>query len=341
VKRLFKKSFFFMVFGMLSSSAQAQTGNGTSLSDFPQLDPRYALDVALVPTGYEISYASGGGEVKIYPELFVDGRKIAAAKGELKPRVLVISVASQADPAGNADGILQTIAKTESADSYTLLGRIEHYSTTDDELAAQLKMVYQADIIVWSGGAQDREVAFLRHSSQLTQAIRGGYHLGRYANAGSSAGAAAQAFWMVAGGPDDGRTPVRMERGAGYAASNIIIDTHYKARGRDGRMIPYMKLTPRKWMFGLEQNGGSIRIQGMSQITVLGDQELRVIDSRLYDQSGNPRIYTLFSGDKVDTTSGQIEIAPQNVGRYPPSFCPIELEGSVRLRQFRKARTAP
>lgn len=302
----------------------------SSLTHFPALDPKYALDQILVPTGNEITYVNGGKTVVIYGQAIEDARRIAVKKmhRDVKPKALVIAVPSETLPAQNAEGIIASLKPFE----YELIGVIEKPFTLGDEaeLVSQLKKIYSADLIIWSGGSQTRAMEYYASSPYLVQALRSGYAEGRYVNSGSSAGGAMQASTMILSGPSDGSTPIQMGKrmGAGYLPENIRIDTHYFARNRDGRLVPYMTKNHGLIAFGLDEDGGSIRVNGMNEIESVGTKEIRIIDSWNRDQNHNPRIFKLFPGDRMNLKTRQIKIALKNSPVFGPEKCRILMEGS-------------
>jgi cyanophycinase len=97
--------------------------------------------------------------------------------------------------------------------------------------------------------------------------------------AGTSAGAAAMSNTMICGG-DENRAfmkgEVELSIGFGFL-QHVIIDTHFDARGRFGRLVQAIAAQPGAIGIGLDEDTGVIIERG-SRIKAIGSSSVVVVD---------------------------------------------------------------
>lgn len=118
---------------------------------------------------------------------------------------------------------------------------------------------------------------------------------------GGSAGASIQASYMVRGqsSPDDNTVMMAKGHETGFALfTNVAIDQHVDARGRENDLGIVMKAHPELLGLGLDQST-SITVHG-DIVTVNGPGKVAVWDGKDHDRKG---YYQLHQGDKLDTVT--------------------------------------
>ena len=197
-------------------------------------------------------------------------------------------------------------------------------SATDSEKEASIKIIKEANCVMFSGGDQ----------SKITNKI-GGTTLheiltDRYKNeenfviAGTSAGAMAMANEMIAGGSASEafiKGAVSMYKGLNLIPE-LIIDTHFIRRGRFGRQSEAVAKHPNLIGLGLAEDTGMI-IKNGSDSTVIGSGMVIVFDgSKLTHNNekilkeGTPMtmadltIHVLSNGDKYDIKNRKVSVLP-------------------------------
>lgn len=121
------------------------------------------------------------------------------------------------------------------------------------------------------GGDQTRLIEWLGpagHSEVRRFFARGGLV------AGTSAGAAATAEIMIAGGMPDGKIrPGALAVAPGLGLTPAIVDTHFGERGRFNRLIAALRLMPERTGIGLDEDtavilaGGKASVRGRGHAT--------------------------------------------------------------------------
>jgi len=118
---------------------------------------------------------------------------------------------------------------------------------------------------------------------------------------GGSAGATIQGSYMVRGSsnPDDNTIMMAPGHETGFGFfTNVTIDQHVDARGRDNDLAPVMKAHPELLGLGLDQST-SITVHG-DIMTVNGPQRVAVWDGKDHDGKG---YYYLRTGDTLNTAT--------------------------------------
>lgn len=118
---------------------------------------------------------------------------------------------------------------------------------------------------------------------------------------GGSAGATIQGSYMVRGSsnPDDNTIMMAPGHEVGFGFfTNVTIDQHVDARGRENDLAPVMKAHPQLLGLGLDQST-SITVHG-DTLTVNGPKRVAVWDGKNHDGKG---YYYLRTGDSLNTAT--------------------------------------
>jgi cyanophycinase len=197
-------------------------------------------------------------------------------------------------------------------------------SATDSEKEASIKIIKEANCVMFSGGDQ----------SKITNKI-GGTTLheiltDRYKNeenfviAGTSAGAMAMANEMIAGGSATDafiKGAVDMYKGLGLIPE-LIIDTHFIKRGRFGRQSEAVAKFQNLLGIGLAEDTGMI-IKNGNDCTVIGSGMVIVFDGKTLThnnekilEKGTPMtmanltVHVLSNSDQYDIKNRKVEVLP-------------------------------
>ena len=148
----------------------------------------------------------------------------------------------------------------------------ERTATDDPELLTALEAV---DGVYFTGGGQRRLVSAMGGTpfeERLRDRHREGLHVG-----GTSAGASAMSSVMIAEGEG---AAVELSTGFGLVPE-IIVDQHFRERGRLDRLIAAVLLHPSMLGFGLDE-GTAVEIDPTGHAEVCGAGTLTIVDgSRL------------------------------------------------------------
>jgi cyanophycinase len=231
------------------------------------------------------------------------------------------TVAAFARYGGTAEGVLISTDNPEAAD--------------DARIADQLR---RCSGFYFTGGVQSRIVSVFRpagHSTPAHDAVMERFRNGAVV-AGSSAGAAIMSDPMIAGGSTtlalargvrrgDSGTDDDDEAGAGAVSVTTglgflpaIVDQHFLARGRIGRLITaVLDLGEFDVGFGIDENTALV-VEGTSARPV-GASGVVVIDARHAYRAGRSAsgvdLHLLSAGDSYDMLSGRVTMAPD---KQPP-----------------------
>ncbi|HCM75413.1 MAG TPA: cyanophycinase [Cytophagales bacterium] len=186
-----------------------------------------------------------------------------------------------------------------------------------------LRLIEQADCIMFSGGNQSRISTKIKDTT-LHEILKQRFESEPVVIAGTSAGAMAMAEEMIAGGSSSEalqKGAVIMKKGLGFFPE-IIIDTHFVRRGRFGRLAEALAKYPDKLGIGLAEDTGLI-IKNCNEFRVIGSGMVIVMDpSNLSHNSyaqlktgtpmsmSNLTTHILANGDRFTMDNREIEILP-------------------------------
>ena len=156
-----------------------------------------------------------------------------------------------------------------------------HLKISSREEADSLKIIerlQKCNSILFSGGDQLKLCSVLG-GTDFMDIVRERYMDDHFIIAGTSAGAAAMSNTMISGGEEDKaymKGHVDMSIGFGLL-QEVIIDTHFDARGRFGRLVQAIARQPGALGIGLDEDTGIIVENGTS-IKAIGSSSVIVID---------------------------------------------------------------
>ena len=242
--------------------------------------------------------------------------RIVALAGGKGARIAVLPTASD-DPEGSAANTVATLHRY-GAEAFSIPVAPELKGT--DALAAArdprwVEQVNGANGVFFTGGAQARIVDTLAPAGQsgpLLDAIRALQRRGGVI-AGTSAGAAIMSRTMIRDAEDvfavlKGRMREGQELGTGlgFATESFIVDQHFLARGRIGRLLPVM--VERGFTVGLGVDENTAAIVNGESIEAIGASGVLLIELDQADRTPgrkpfalrNARLSLLGDGDRVD-----------------------------------------
>jgi cyanophycinase len=153
------------------------------------------------------------------------------------------------------------ITRREDADSKKILERLE-----------------KCNCILFSGGDQLRLCSLLG-GTEFLDIMRERYASEHFVIAGTSAGAAAMSNTMICGGDETKaylKGKVELSIGFGFL-QEAIIDTHFDARGRFGRLVQAIAAQPGAVGIGLDEDTGVIIEKG-TKMRAIGSSSVVVVD---------------------------------------------------------------
>jgi cyanophycinase len=202
-----------------------------------------------------------------------------------------------------------------------------------DERKTAVDWLPHADLIFFTGGDQSRIMERFKAAPDLRQALDDGMHHFGTPVAGTSAGAAVMSDPMFTGGgsesalagstADDGEKddpPAKtadgkpaepkkpapkkgVQMGPGLGIVTPMIDTHFFARGRYGRLVAGLEESKKLYGIGVEENR-AVSIDNGGLCTALGDCCALLVDTRELKREGlsrtGVRISLLSDGDRWD-----------------------------------------
>lgn len=234
------------------------------------------------PKGYLI--AIGGSEDKGEEEkvkknqlnFFEEGilKQIVALAGKkVKPKIELITTASSIP-----DEVALTYKKAFKKLGIEEVNHLKLTNRQEGDNPKILEKVAKANCVLFSGGDQLKLCSVLG-GTDLIDLIRDKYENEHFVVAGTSAGAAAMSNTMIAGG-DENRAFMKgeVELSLGFGLQQkIIIDTHFDARGRFGRLVQAIAAQPGAIGVGLDEDTGVIIEKG-TRIKAIGSSSVVVID---------------------------------------------------------------
>lgn len=153
------------------------------------------------------------------------------------------------------------ITKREEADSKKVLERLE-----------------KCNCILFSGGDQLRLSSVLG-GTEFLDILHERFEKEHFVIAGTSAGAAVMSNTMICGG-DETRAylkgQVELSIGFGFL-QEVIIDTHFDARGRFGRLVQAIAAQPGAVGIGLDEDTGVVIEKG-TKMRAIGSSSIVVVD---------------------------------------------------------------
>ncbi|HSB92415.1 MAG TPA: cyanophycinase [Flavitalea sp.] len=205
------------------------------------------------------------------------------------------------------EGILRNIAELASKKSDPKIELVTTASSIPDEVAQQYKKAFaqldgiecghmkirtreeaenkkmldrleKCNCILLSGGSQLKLCSILGGTTFLS-VMRERYTDEHFVIAGTSAGAAAMSNTMISGGEESKaylKGKVDLSLGLGFL-QEVIIDSHFDARGRFGRLVQAIAAQPGAVGIGLDEDTGVIVEKG-NKLKAIGASSVVIVD---------------------------------------------------------------
>ena len=211
----------------------------------------------------------GGAEDKISNRKIL--RRLVTASGGERARVAVIPTASELGTTGDRYREIFGRLGVKHVDVLDIKERSE----ADDDAAVQV--LNQSTAIFFTGGNQLR-LSTILGGTAVARAVRRCNARGMLV-AGTSAGAAFVSEHMIAFG-DGGATPIagKVTLCAGLGLTNrVIVDQHFRQRGRLGRLMTALAYNPFAIGLGLDEDTAAF-IGPDNVVQVVGTGAITVVD---------------------------------------------------------------
>lgn len=234
------------------------------------------------PKGYLIAVGGAedkGEEAKVKENslnFFEEGilKQILELAGKKnKAKIELITTASSIP-----DEIASSYKKAFKKLGYEELNHLKIRSSEEADSKKVLEHIEKSTCLLFSGGDQLKLCSTLG-GTQFISLLRERYYNDPFVIAGTSAGAAAMSNTMICGGNENKaflKGEVELSIGFGFL-SNVIIDTHFDARGRFGRLVQAIAAQPGSIGVGLDEDTGVIIEKG-SRIKAIGSACVVIVD---------------------------------------------------------------
>ena len=224
--------------------------------------------------------------------------ELAGKKSE--PRIEVITTASSIP-----DEVGAIYKKAFKKLGLVDIGHLKITSRDEADSKKVLERLERCNCIMFSGGDQLRLCSVLGGTDFL-DIVRERFEKEHFIIAGTSAGAAAMTNTMIAGG-DEAKAylkgKVELAIGLGFLR-DVIIDTHFDARGRFGRLVQAIAAQPGAIGVGLDEDTGVIIEKG-SKLKAIGASSVVVVDGSSLQHNN---IADIKNGMPISVSSLQVTV---------------------------------
>ena len=158
------------------------------------------------------------------------------------------------------------------------IGHLKILKREDADAKKTLERLEKCNCILFSGGDQLRLSSVLG-GTEFLDILHERYEKEHFVIAGTSAGAAAMSNSMICGGDETKaylKGKVELSIGFGFL-QEVIIDTHFDARGRFGRLVQAIAAQPGAVGIGLDEDTGVVIEKG-SKMRAIGSSSVVVVD---------------------------------------------------------------
>jgi cyanophycinase len=197
--------------------------------------------------------------------------ELAGKKGE--PRIEVITTASSIP-----DEVGQIYKKAFKKLGLVDIGHLKITSREEADNKKTVERLEKCNCILFSGGDQLRLCSIIGGTDFL-DILRDRFEREHFVIAGTSAGAAAMSNTMISGGEEAKaylKGKVELSIGLGFLR-DVIIDTHFDARGRFGRLVQAIAAQPGAIGIGLDEDTGVIIEKGR-KLKAIGSSSVVIVD---------------------------------------------------------------
>ena len=234
------------------------------------------------PKGYLIAIGGAedrGEEEKIKNkrlDFFQEGilRQIVEVAGKKSaPKIEVVTTASSIP-----DEMIASYRKAFKKLGIDELGHLKLTNREEADNKKNLDRIERCNCLLFSGGDQLKLCSVLG-GTHFIDLIRERYMADHFVIAGTSAGAAAMSNTMISGGDENKaflKGAVELSIGFGFL-QQAIIDTHFDARGRFGRLVQAIAAQPGSIGIGLDEDTGIVVERG-HKVNAIGSNCVVVVD---------------------------------------------------------------
>ncbi|MDP9349265.1 MAG: cyanophycinase [Gemmatimonadota bacterium] len=191
------------------------------------------------------------------------------------------------------------------------------------ETPEMVEAAARATAVFFTGGDQLRLTALIA-GTVFFDTIRERAYTDGLVLAGTSAGAAAMSATMVIGGPNDGtvrRADVQLAPGLGFWR-DVVVDTHFNARGRVSRLMTIFAHNPQVLGIGLDENTAVDVIPG-DRFRVVGTGCVMVFDGRVTHSSAPDAA----DDETLAITDSALHVLPEGYGFDLKTMRPLRPDG--------------
>lgn len=189
------------------------------------------------------------------------------------PRIEVVTAASTIP-----EEVAQVYKKAFRKLGCIEIGHLKIRNREGADARKTLERLEKCNCILFSGGDQLRLCSLLGGTTFL-DILRERYETENFVIAGTSAGAAAMSNTMICGGDETKaylKGKVELSIGLGFL-QEAIIDTHFDARGRFGRLVQAIAAQPGAVGIGLDEDTGVIIEKG-TRMRAIGSSSVVIVD---------------------------------------------------------------
>ncbi|MFL5788652.1 MAG: cyanophycinase [Flavisolibacter sp.] len=234
------------------------------------------------PKGYLI--AVGGAEDKGEEERIRNRQLDFFEEGILKqvlelsgkkgtPLIEIITTASSIP-----DIVAQSYKRAFKKLSCDNVGHLKLLNREDADNKKVIDRIENCNAVLFSGGDQLKLCSILG-GTHIINIIKERFETEPLVVAGTSAGAAAMSYTMICGGNENRafiKGEVEFSIGFGFL-QNVIVDTHFDARGRFGRLVQAIAAQPGSIGIGLDEDTGVIIEKG-NKAKAIGSSSVVIVD---------------------------------------------------------------
>jgi len=273
----------------------------------------------LIPIGGNEDKGSESGE-QYNLEYIEDGilSRVVRESGGTKASIVVIPTASSIPKEVSKNYVMAF----EKLGCYNV-EVIDIRKREESEHKANIKLIEQADCIMFSGGDQSKITRKIGDTS-IHAILKERFKSEEIVIAGTSAGAMCMSEEMITGGNSQEslfKGTVGMSKGMGFI-SNLIIDSHFIKRGRFGRLAESVAIFPSIIGVGLAEDTGLV-IKNSETFEIIGSGMVIIFDPRNLKHNNenvleigtpmslvNLKVHVLTNGDRFNITKRKVKVLP-------------------------------
>jgi cyanophycinase len=216
------------------------------------------------------------------------------------PRIEVITTASSIP-----DEVGQIYKKAFKKLGLVDIGHLKITNRDEADAKKTLERLEKCNCLMFSGGDQLRLCSILG-GTEFMDVVRERFEKEHFVIAGTSAGAAAMSNTMICGGEENkAYLKGQVELGIGFGfLREVIIDTHFDARGRFGRLVQAIAAQPGAIGIGLDEDTGVVIEKG-SRLRAIGSSSVVIVDGSSISHNN---IADIKSGMPISVANLQVTI---------------------------------